>query len=1598
MPRPRPQANPAQDLVDRLRSAAGRRPPMTAADALNGFTVSAVSLGAAPDASAPPAPPLMSPEGLARELRLDGAAARGFISAARPVLASPTLDGLQGLLTLALQLGVREDRARLTLQRVAQAVAAHRPIGIDAMVPAGLASSAGPGWLYRSEAKRSGPVPQAVRDNARRGLEYRRKQTKADKAGLTAQEAGKQGIGSGVVRATQLAGGGRVSLTVLRQMRDFFNRHAGNKAIAAEHKGEPWKDKGYVAWLLWGGDAARAWANREIARLEGDSMQKAQKVIATGKRGGKIVGYKPDGSPIYGKDEPETERTAAADEADAPDAAQEPEPEPEPERPAPKVDSDPLSEDGPPLDDSDVGDPTAAPDDDASPETDTGKMHSDLQAAFDRLDAVESLLNPEMVPVFNQLKADMRKMAERIDRMDREWGGRSRGSSAARGTRTALDDLIAMVGAFVRFASTVGKRAVEAADRRLKGDKATNKDGLTKAVAAFLRTQRLSKGHGRADTAAWFLGRLAALDAAPAAQLDESEIPDTLGRLVKGRTHKYIRRVPKPGGGYRYFYRTSGVTRDVAADLKPGAKFKLEHNGEAGHFEVVGAAGGQVRLRHDETRGEMTVSAAALADLLKREHAEVVQARRERLKRDIAAAKKHGTAKQVARLEAEAKRHGFDVGGEADGPPPVVQRLLDADAPTLRTLAVASGFNFDKVKPAIRSMLYRIADDPHVVGSPEAGPYFARVFSPEGFEAEARRIFDGLTADEQRQREDAARASAAKRRGLGGVPASVQRALDANADHLKGIAEAAARGARYTGEPGLDTLGTAVSAALHDADLDAEGIAYVQRAIEGPGGFEAEVRRIYDDLIGDEAAHPGRTDAEAHPGQTDAEAHPALVEAQAEPAKQMTRAQIENAIAGKTHKDFKSGRGKKRSIMYRGKIFTLSELSPSELLDLYADKHSGERVGIKESTSREPASKPKPPSAVFPPATTAQPIRPHEAVNVAPGSFIYQDGQPFMSVDENGRYRDADGKIVAKGRARMTLISARGLTAIEPAAPEAAAPAAPAYRIEPGTGPAPYADALGVSVTPEQMPVSVGRSAYYWNSHSPTERGEQVQADYLRQVESVAQQLAQAAKSDEAKAEAARQLEAYRDGYAKRVKAWMAAKGQTFSWAVTGRGGLTPAKIRSNEKKMETERRRLDELVEWKKKAERRALKAVQEVDNPPPPPKPKADDGRVPFFQHRDEANAVTIEDDASADRIRLHFDGRPSAEMIAKLKSRGFRWSRAQGAWQRQRTDNARHAIRALGIDYPVAGGIAKSYRPDAPPADLVKRIKARHPDATDKDIRAWVHTFNSVFEATDGDEKAKDAAAFPAAWSTLADRMKRRKRADGLRKALNPDAPRDASAIVHDALRELAPPPQPNRSPYPYVGRIALPGGLTVNIENARGMVRRGVDSDGRPWAVQMPAHYGEIHGTLGADGDPIDVFVGPDVEEAPMVFLVALRDARTGAYDEDKVFVGFRTKAEALATYRAAYDRGGLALDCRAMAYPEFLAWLERHGHRGRRIDAGRVTSLRKALGHRIPPAPFRERARDELRRGMVRVVDRLRGDTRTDSPREVAIRAATARAL
>lgn len=104
--------------------------------------------------------------------------------------------------------------------------------------------------------------PQSVADAASKGLRYRAKASPSNRGGLTPAEASKLGIGSGVQRAVNLKNRDNASPGVIRQMAAFFSRHEKNKSIAPENRETPWNDKGHVAWLLWGGDPGRAWADR----------------------------------------------------------------------------------------------------------------------------------------------------------------------------------------------------------------------------------------------------------------------------------------------------------------------------------------------------------------------------------------------------------------------------------------------------------------------------------------------------------------------------------------------------------------------------------------------------------------------------------------------------------------------------------------------------------------------------------------------------------------------------------------------------------------------------------------------------------------------------------------------------------------------------------------------------------------------------------------------------------------------------------------------------------------------------------------------------------------------------------------------------------------------------------------------------------------------------------------------------------------------------------------------------------------------------------------------------------------------------------------
>lgn len=121
-----------------------------------------------------------------------------------------------------------------------------------------------------------------------------------------------------------------------------------------------------------------------------------------------------------------------------------------------------------------------------------------------------------------------------------------------------------------------------------------------------------------------------------------------------------------------------------------------------------------------------------------------------------------------------------------------------------------------------------------------------------------------------------------------------------------------------------------------------------------------------------------------------------------------------------------------------------------------------------------------------------------------------------------------------------------------------------------------------------------------------------------------------------------------------------------------------------------------------------------------------------------------------------------------------------------------------------------------------------------------------------------------------------------------------------------------------------------GLDIAIENPKGSVRKGVDPvTKKVWSVTMPYDYGYIKRTTGADGDHVDVCIGPD-ETSDKVWVVDQVDLNSGAFDEHKCVFGCANEVEAMALYQSGFsdghghDRMGAVT---GMSMEEFKIWLK-----------------------------------------------------------------------
>ena len=111
--------------------------------------------------------------------------------------------------------------------------------------------------------------PAAAKKNAQMAIDWK------EKYGRDEVPAGTP---VGWARAHQLAKGEKISADTVKRM-SAFNRHRKNSKISPEHKDTPWKDNGYVAWLIWGGDAGVDWAMEKSKEIDGMLEAKQMKYI-----------------------------------------------------------------------------------------------------------------------------------------------------------------------------------------------------------------------------------------------------------------------------------------------------------------------------------------------------------------------------------------------------------------------------------------------------------------------------------------------------------------------------------------------------------------------------------------------------------------------------------------------------------------------------------------------------------------------------------------------------------------------------------------------------------------------------------------------------------------------------------------------------------------------------------------------------------------------------------------------------------------------------------------------------------------------------------------------------------------------------------------------------------------------------------------------------------------------------------------------------------------------------------------------------------------------------------------------------------------------
>lgn len=219
------------------------------------------------------------------------------------------------------------------------------------------------------------------------------------------------------------------------------------------------------------------------------------------------------------------------------------------------------------------------------------------------------------------------------------------------------------------------------------------------------------------------------------------------------------------------------------------------------------------------------------------------------------------------------------------------------------------------------------------------------------------------------------------------------------------------------------------------------------------------------------------------------------------------------------------------------------------------------------------------------------------------------------------------------------------------------------------------------------------------------------------------------------------------------------------------------------------------------------------------------------------------------------------------------------------------------------------------------------------TEADIKAKVSRESDTKAQKAAEHKAaidatSDVFTLSSGAATVSGGAKKPAVSGGQNDLLSASVKNDIDAAAHEAatspLNDL-PEPTPEQiesGEYPK-GKFRLHD-LPIQIENPKGSIRRSKPGAAKKWENEMFAHYGDIEGTIGADGDPLDVFIG-EKPESTRVFVID-QPAENGGFDEHKIMIGFENKLQATNMYRRHYPKGWKVGHVTELSVDEFKEWL------------------------------------------------------------------------